>query len=370
MRTLTVFILVAAVLASSATSASASATAYATWNAGPSTDPDWIAGGYPAWSDHAGFDWIVHLDGLAQAVSGWPFGSAGKYPDSDGVDKWGGALKDDVGDGCMYVTVQYGLEYPEQPLTFVDAQGTVDFWFKPLWDPAEDTNAHSLLFVNRSDTNEDGLFIHYNGDGTMTTQMRNYSDLIDVGHDWDVNPLIANDWNHVAVCWDSAGTYTYSNGVKVGETLYSGPSGHGDLNGDGFVGHVDLDIVLAMWGRSGALITDPRADVNDDDFVGQSDLDYVLGGWGHTPPPDPAKMNWAQDWMGAFFGAKAGYTSHQSDGLWDEFVVWNEVRYVGDTYTMPDEQLFYPTATSPVPEPTTLLLLAVSGWALIRRQRR
>ena len=62
----------------------------------------------------------------------------------------------------------------------------------------------------------------------------------------------------------------------------------GDVNRDLFVGQSDLDIVLAMWGRSGAEITDPRADANHDDFVGQGDLDYVLAAWGQgTPPPTP-----------------------------------------------------------------------------------
>ena len=69
----------------------------------------------------------------------------------------------------------------------------------------------------------------------------------------------------------------------------------GDLNTDGFAGQSDLDIVLAMWGRSGGDIIDPRADVNDDDFVGQTDLDYVLGDWGQgtplgAPVPEPATL--------------------------------------------------------------------------------
>jgi hypothetical protein len=59
----------------------------------------------------------------------------------------------------------------------------------------------------------------------------------------------------------------------------------GDLNGDGFVGQMDLDIVLSMWGKSGAEITDRRADVDGNDFVGQGDLDYVLSDWGKGTIP-------------------------------------------------------------------------------------
>jgi hypothetical protein len=59
----------------------------------------------------------------------------------------------------------------------------------------------------------------------------------------------------------------------------------GDLNGDGFVGQTDLDIVLSMWGRSGSAITDKRADIDFNNFVGQGDLDVILGQWGKSAGP-------------------------------------------------------------------------------------
>jgi len=61
----------------------------------------------------------------------------------------------------------------------------------------------------------------------------------------------------------------------------------GDLNGDGFVGQGDLNIVLAQWGKGAPPhepITDPRADANHDNFVGQSDLNMVLADWGKRAP--------------------------------------------------------------------------------------
>ena len=70
-----------------------------------------------------------------------------------------------------------------------------------------------------------------------------------------------------------------------------------------------MDIVLAMWGNSGVDITDPRADVNEDDSVGQIDLDFVLADWGQGTPP-----------------------------------------------------------TSPVPEPATIGIFALCGFALLRRK--
>jgi len=58
----------------------------------------------------------------------------------------------------------------------------------------------------------------------------------------------------------------------------------GDLNGDGFVGQTDLDIVLDNWGLP-IPPADPRADPSGDDFVGQVDLDYVLDHWGEGTLP-------------------------------------------------------------------------------------
>jgi len=58
----------------------------------------------------------------------------------------------------------------------------------------------------------------------------------------------------------------------------------GDLNGDGFVGQTDLDIVLDDWGLP-VPPADPRADPSGDDFVGQTDLDHVLQDWGKSALP-------------------------------------------------------------------------------------
>ncbi len=58
----------------------------------------------------------------------------------------------------------------------------------------------------------------------------------------------------------------------------------GDLNGDGFVGIEDLNLVLSDWNASPP--TDPAADPTGDNFVGIEDLNLVLGNWNAgTPPP-------------------------------------------------------------------------------------
>ncbi len=69
----------------------------------------------------------------------------------------------------------------------------------------------------------------------------------------------------------------------------------GDINGDGFVGLLDLDLILGTWN---ATITPGAAvDLDGDGFVGLGDLDIVLNNWnsGTSPPgsaqiPEPATL--------------------------------------------------------------------------------
>jgi len=58
----------------------------------------------------------------------------------------------------------------------------------------------------------------------------------------------------------------------------------GDLNGDGFVGLDDLDLILSNWNLS-VPPGNPAADVNGDGFVGLDDLDVVLNSWNVGTPP-------------------------------------------------------------------------------------
>ena len=83
-----------------------------------------------------------------------------------------------------------------------------------------------------------------------------------------------------------AGTYTIrvlSEGDTDGEYLLlvdaalSSPRFAGDLDGDGYVGLDDLDIILNNW--NALILSDPRADVNGDGIVGLDDLDFVLDNW-------------------------------------------------------------------------------------------
>ena len=329
-----------------ASTATAELTAWATYN----TDSG-------DWAVDAGFDYVKRNDGPQPATMAWYNSVYGQYDAAGKFDGCSTVSNAGDGHGGNYVT----FHASGQERSLLDAQGTVEFWFRPDWDPATDTDAHCLVFLNLSTTTGDGLRVAFNGDGTVATRMITQSvnqggSEADVGHTWDSMALI-DDWNHVAFVWDADGNRTYCNGSKVGETTYSGPGPDkvdwaedmyfftgqnanlpifggpwmpslgswdsvgfydtaeyagdtydmptwevgsapalpGDRNGDGFVGQFDLDIVLAMWGNSGAEITDPRADANEDDFVGQTDLDYVLSDWGQgvpltAPVPEPATL--------------------------------------------------------------------------------
>ncbi len=59
----------------------------------------------------------------------------------------------------------------------------------------------------------------------------------------------------------------------------------GDLNGDGYVGSGDLDIVRANWGQSVTAGDLTMGDASGDGLVGSADLDIVRANWGAGTPP-------------------------------------------------------------------------------------
>ena len=93
------------------------------------------------------------------------------------------------------------------------------------------------------------------------------------------------DIAYVADTESSTTTVTMpSSAVEVTATFAS-TAIPGDLNGDGWVGQPDLDIILDQWGCGDPPkepITDPQADANGDGWVGQPDLDIVLDHWGQS----------------------------------------------------------------------------------------
>ncbi len=89
-------------------------------------------------------------------------------------------------------------------------------------------------------------------------------------------------------------TWTRLSPSEGGIYYYETPGLQGDLNGDGFVGLDDLDIVLTNWNQN--VTPDSEPDPSGDGFVGLDDLDIVLNNWNKgTPPtvsvvPEPATL--------------------------------------------------------------------------------
>jgi uncharacterized lipoprotein YddW (UPF0748 family) len=63
------------------------------------------------------------------------------------------------------------------------------------------------------------------------------------------------------------------------------PTLNGDLDGDGFVGIGDLNIVLGAWNQNVAPGNPALGDPTGDGFVGIDDLNLVLGNWNLGTPP-------------------------------------------------------------------------------------
>jgi hypothetical protein len=80
------------------------------------------------------------------------------------------------------------------------------------------------------------------------------------------------------------------------EDVVPDPIIDGDLDGDGFVGIADLNIVLGVWNQNVTPGDKLQGDPSGDGFVGIDDLNFVLGNWNAgTPPattsvPEPASL--------------------------------------------------------------------------------
>lgn len=113
------------------------------------------------------------------------------------------------------------------------------------------------------------LFVHQD-DGTVLAQAFTEDD----------NEMISFDGF-------AAGTYYISiddfSGNGVAYTLAIDATETPDLNGDGFVGISDLDIVLGNWGSAAG--SPASGDANGDGTVNQLDLDIVTAAWGEGTPP-------------------------------------------------------------------------------------
>jgi len=89
--------------------------------------------------------------------------------------------------------------------------------------------------------------------------------------------------------WEEGPTYWNFQIAEVEFFLDAGVLA-GDLNGDGFVGGDDLDIVRSFWGQNVTAGNLLQGDPSNDGFVGGDDLDIVRANWGQGTPPGPASV--------------------------------------------------------------------------------
>ena len=81
----------------------------------------------------------------------------------------------------------------------------------------------------------------------------------------------------------------YDNVIITTETDLLAGGLTGDLNNDGFVGIDDLNIILGAWNQN-VPPANPQADPSGDGFVGIDDLNEVLGNWNAGTPPTAAAV--------------------------------------------------------------------------------
>ena len=66
----------------------------------------------------------------------------------------------------------------------------------------------------------------------------------------------------------------------VGDVQTNTQEWTGDLDGNGYVGSGDLDLVRGNWSES--VVPTTLGDANGDGFVSSADLDTVRGNWGNV----------------------------------------------------------------------------------------
>ena len=231
-------------------------------------------------------------------ANGTPKGNAVEFPDDEA--RYNGFAMDDAGNGV---------------LVFERGQDI----YAQAYDPGGDPVGSAFGVNTHTEGEQDWASVAVNDAGECLIAWRSDHDNVGTGHDifaraydsvgvplgdefristhtegetvFSADVALNND-GRLAVVWYST---TAADGYDIFAQVGTIREPNGDLNGDGFVGQGDLDIILAQWGRSGLEITDPRADVDGDDFIGQYDLDNVLESWGQgTPPPsvpEPATLS-------------------------------------------------------------------------------
>ena len=203
-------------------------TAYATWNTPTGyikLDPGWTAGymcdpanrvcadsnpWYTGPSPGSGFvDTRITPGGTVHANMQWPSINA-----TGG--RWGGGLDTSVQGGYASMVYLLGNTSLGELVggdwitrghirQLNDAEGCIEFFFKPNWNPATDSGVHSLMHIS-----DDGWTFMRAASGSLWSIIRS-ADNVYLGYPL-AGQLVAG-WNHIALAWDATSVRTYVNGV-------------------------------------------------------------------------------------------------------------------------------------------------------------
>lgn len=140
---------------------------------------------------------------------------------------------------------------------------------------------HHVAAVRDADAGTLSLYVDYNFAGSIADTT--------TGDFGNANDLIIGAFN------SSTGANHYQfNGdidfIRVSQAAlnplgFIQPDLIGDLDGDGFVGIADLNIVLSAWNQNVTMGQWGAGDPSGDGFVGIEDLNIVLGNWNKGNPP-------------------------------------------------------------------------------------
>jgi endonuclease/exonuclease/phosphatase family metal-dependent hydrolase len=176
-------------------------------------------------------------------------------------------------------------------------EGTYGSDSPPDWDGSSLTDAHPL-HNDSSDPNDDYTWRNDNSsyDPGRIDYIIYTDSVLDVGNQFVLNTVDMSAAQRTAtglqkfdITVDQAGR-TFDHLPVVVDFRPANqllPPVLGDLDGDGFVGINDLNIVLGNWNQ-GVPPANPQADPSGDMFVGIADLNIVLGNWNHGPLPGDA----------------------------------------------------------------------------------
>ena len=122
-----------------------------------------------------------------------------------------------------------------------------------------------------------------------------YEDGGDVGEEaW---PASTDGDGPSLVVKDTEGNYSSGANWQASSTTHGTPGSDesalaGDINGDGFVGIEDLDMLLAYWGDAASSSSEAdAADLNQDGTVNSPDLSILIANWGNGSAPAEPTSN-------------------------------------------------------------------------------